>query len=104
MNFAAVFGASLRSGYALPTCHPENSTPQRQPAEAPLIQSRNPSRQSRPALIRTADPFKVGSSITAIVGGSGARIGHGIDLISVNGGPRINVVGATNSGVYWFRN
>src|SRR5713101_8627809 len=54
MNFAAVFRASLRSGYALPTCHPENSTPQRQPAEAPLIQSRNPSRQSRPALL-TAD-------------------------------------------------
>jgi hypothetical protein len=50
------------------------------------------------------DPFRVGGSIAAIMGGSSARIGGGIDLISIGGGPRINVVGATNSGVYWFRN
>jgi hypothetical protein len=50
------------------------------------------------------DPFQMGGSITSIVGGSAARIGAGIDLISIGGGPRINVVGATNSGVYWFRN
>jgi hypothetical protein len=50
------------------------------------------------------DPFRVGGSITAIMGGSSAQIGDGIDLVSISGGPRINVVGATNSGVYWFRN
>jgi hypothetical protein len=50
------------------------------------------------------DPFKVGRSIARIVGGSGSRLGGGISPISIAGGPRINVVGATNSGVYWFRN
>ena len=50
MNFAAVFGASLRSGYALPACHPENGNPQRQPAELPPIKSGKLSRQSRPPL------------------------------------------------------
>ena len=53
-DFAAVVGASLRSGYALPACHPDNGTPQRQPAEAPLIQRRNLSRQSRPPLVAPA--------------------------------------------------
>ena len=53
MNFAAVFGASLRSGYALPACHPENASPQRQPAEVPLINRGNLSRQSQPALTAT---------------------------------------------------
>lgn len=47
---AAVFGVSLWSGYALPACHPENSTPRRQPAEIPLIKSGNLSRRSRPPL------------------------------------------------------
>jgi hypothetical protein len=42
------------------------------------------------------DPFRVP--------GSSDSIGDGIDVISISGGPRINVVGATNSGVYWFRN
>ncbi len=51
MNFAAVFGASLCSGYALPACHPENGNPQRQPAELPPIKSGKLSRQSRPPLI-----------------------------------------------------
>src|SRR5712671_1937353 len=50
MNFAAVFGASLCSGYALPACHPENGNPQRQPAELPPIKSGKLSRQSRPPL------------------------------------------------------
>ena len=50
MNFAVVVGASLRSGYALPACHPDNGTPRRQPAEVPLIKRGNLSRQSRPAL------------------------------------------------------
>src|SRR5476649_2206022 len=31
--FAAIVGASLRSGYALPACHPDNGTPRWQPAE-----------------------------------------------------------------------
>ena len=51
MNFAAVFGVSLRSGDALPACRPENGTPRRQPAELPLIESGKLSRQSRPSLI-----------------------------------------------------
>jgi hypothetical protein len=42
------------------------------------------------------DPFRVGVSL--------ARIGDGIDLISISGGPRINVVAANEAGVYWFRN
>jgi hypothetical protein len=50
------------------------------------------------------DPFRVGTFITAIAGGPSYRVGDGIDLISISGGPRINVVGATNFGVYWFRN
>ena len=33
MNFAAVVGASLRSGSALPACRPDNGKPHRQPAE-----------------------------------------------------------------------
>jgi hypothetical protein len=33
-----------------------------------------------------------------------AQIGDGIDLISISGGPRINVVAANDGGVYWFRN
>ncbi len=53
MNFAAVFGASLCSGYALPACHPENGNPQRQPAELPPIKSGKLSRQSRPPLMYT---------------------------------------------------
>src|SRR5271163_2056113 len=63
MNSAGVFGASLWSGYALPACHPENASPQRQPAEVPLINRGNLSRQSQPALsdmqdeIRTALPW-----------------------------------------------
>ena len=43
-----------------------------------------------------ADPFRIPSSTDSI--------GDGIDVISINGGPRINVVGATESGVYWFKN
>jgi hypothetical protein len=31
MKFAAVFTASLRSGYALPACRGENATPQQKP-------------------------------------------------------------------------
>jgi hypothetical protein len=31
-------------------------------------------------------------------------VGDGIDLISISGGPRINVVAANDSGVYWFKN
>lgn len=50
------------------------------------------------------DPFKVGGQLTAMLGGSSARTGDGIALISINRGPRINIVGATNSGIYWFRN
>jgi hypothetical protein len=49
------------------------------------------------------DPFRVGL-IAKIIRGSGARVGDGIGLISISGGPPINIVGATNSGVYWFRN
>ena len=49
MTFAAVFGASLWSGYALPACHPENRT-QLQTAEAPLIESGNLSRRTQPPL------------------------------------------------------
>jgi hypothetical protein len=33
-----------------------------------------------------------------------ARVGESIDLISISGGPRINVVAANDSGVYWFKN
>lgn len=51
MNSAVVISASLWSGYALPACHPDNGTPQRQPAELPLIKRGNLSRRSRPALI-----------------------------------------------------
>ena len=36
MNFAAVVGASLRSGSALPACRPDNGKPHRQPAECHL--------------------------------------------------------------------
>jgi hypothetical protein len=42
------------------------------------------------------DPFRLKGSV--------ARIGEGIDLISISGGPRINVVAANDSGVYWFKN
>jgi len=52
MNSAAVFGASLWSGYALPACLPENGSPRPQPAEVPLIKGGNLSRQSRPPLNR----------------------------------------------------
>ena len=57
MNSAAVFGASLRSGYALPACRPENGTVRNQPAEDPLIQRRVLSRRSRPPLY--ADDLKI---------------------------------------------
>jgi hypothetical protein len=33
-----------------------------------------------------------------------ARVGESIDLIAISGGPRINVVAANDSGVYWFKN
>jgi hypothetical protein len=46
----------------------------------------------------------VEGSIAAIVGGSAAHIGGGIDVISIGGGPRIDVVSGTNSRVYWLRN
>jgi len=42
------------------------------------------------------DPFRVP--------GSSDSIGDGVDVLSIHGGPRINVVGATESGVYWFKN
>jgi len=42
------------------------------------------------------DPFRIP--------GSPDSIGDGIAVLSIHGGPRINVVGATNSGVYWFKN
>src|SRR5205085_3864917 len=42
------------------------------------------------------DPFRVPNSTESI--------GDAIALISINGGPRINVVGATSSGTYWFKN
>jgi hypothetical protein len=31
-------------------------------------------------------------------------VGDGIAVLSIHGGPRINVVGATPSGTYWFKN
>jgi hypothetical protein len=46
MNFAAGFGAPLWSGYALPAWRPETGTPQRQPAELPLIKSEKLSDQA----------------------------------------------------------
>ena len=42
------------------------------------------------------DPFRLQGFV--------AIIGEGIDLISISGGPRINVVAANDSGVYWFKN
>jgi hypothetical protein len=42
------------------------------------------------------NPFRLWSHV--------AIIGDGIDLISISGGPRINVVAANDSGVYWFKN
>jgi len=42
------------------------------------------------------DPFRVP--------GSSDSIGDGVAVLSIHGGPRINVVGATESGVYWFKN
>jgi hypothetical protein len=51
MNSAVVFGAPLWSGYALPAGHPENGSPRPQPAEVPLINGGNLSRQSRPPLM-----------------------------------------------------
>jgi len=50
MNFGAVDGVSLRSGYALPACHPVNGGFY-QSADAPLIKAETVSRQSRPALL-----------------------------------------------------
>jgi hypothetical protein len=38
------------------------------------------------------------------VDASGAGVGDSIGFVSINGGPRTNVVGATPSGVYWFQN
>ncbi len=43
-----------------------------------------------------ADPFRLGSGI--------ATIGESIDLVSITGSPRINVVAANDAGVYWFEN
>jgi hypothetical protein len=42
------------------------------------------------------DPFRIP--------GSSDSIGDAVALISINGGPRINVVGATEAGTYWFNN
>lgn len=42
------------------------------------------------------DPFRLHGAI--------ARIGESIDLISISGGPRTNVVAANDAGVYWFKN
>jgi hypothetical protein len=42
------------------------------------------------------DPFSLRGAI--------ARIGESIDLLSISGGPRINVVAANDAGVYWFKN
>jgi len=42
------------------------------------------------------NPFRLRSHV--------AIIGDGIGLISISGGPRINVVAANDSGVYWFKN
>ncbi|MBV8507477.1 MAG: hypothetical protein JOZ11_16935, partial [Alphaproteobacteria bacterium] len=42
------------------------------------------------------DPFRIP--------GSSDSIGDAVALISIHGGPRINVVGATDTGTYWFRN
>jgi len=48
MNFGAVLGTSLRSGYALPPRRTENGGLPHQPAEAPLIQTETVSRRSQP--------------------------------------------------------
>jgi hypothetical protein len=42
------------------------------------------------------DPLRLDGAI--------ARVGESIDLISISGGPRINVVAANDAGVYWFKN
>lgn len=50
MNFAAIVGSLLRSGYALPTQRPDNGALQNQLADDPLIESEMLSRLSRPPL------------------------------------------------------
>jgi len=42
------------------------------------------------------DPFRLRNLI--------ASVGESIGLISITGGPRINVVAANDEGVYWFKN
>jgi len=49
MNFAAIFGGSLWSGYALPACHPRKWPPTATGRDS-TIQSGNLSRRSRPPL------------------------------------------------------
>ena len=56
MNFGAVLGASLRSGYALPPRRTENGLPH-QPAEAPLIKAETVSRRSQPPLSLVGFPL-----------------------------------------------
>jgi hypothetical protein len=55
MNFAAVVGVSLRSGYALPARHPDNGTPEQEPAEKPPIPGGFLSKRTRPALLFLAE-------------------------------------------------
>ena len=50
MNFAAIFGGSLWSGYALPACHPRKWPPTATGRDS-TIQSGNLSRRSRPPLL-----------------------------------------------------
>ena len=54
MNFAAIVGSLLRSGYALPTQRPDNGALQNQLADDPLIESEMLSRLSRPPLLHGA--------------------------------------------------
>jgi hypothetical protein len=50
MNFAALVGSSLRSGYALPTQRPDHGLLRNQPAGDPPIEAETLSRPSRPPL------------------------------------------------------
>jgi hypothetical protein len=50
MNFAAIVGSSLRSGYALPAKRPDNGLLRNQPAGDPFIEGETLSRPSRPPL------------------------------------------------------